>query len=359
MGKILLFSDIHIAAHKNSSKRLQHCLDALKWVFETAINHNIKSIIFLGDLFQDREKIQVLPYQKTYEILAQYCGGDDPQIKSFFLVGNHDMWFSDFTGISSVIPFGALKGIDIISQCSTLNIEGINIDFLPYTLNAPKSLEHFNKTTSPVLCGHIAIDGAQLNTVYKTYADVSVEYDGEMVKVNSEVFQPWKKVYLGHYHGAQIINNIEYVGSPLQINFSETNQEKHLIILDTETMEQEYVINDFSPQHLIIQETDIEKYNLDNAFIKIITTSVDSANVVDIKNKLTEKYNIHSIEFSPPKAKDDKEAKVTVEDAQNIMVQDRGTMLEEYLKACDIPQRLNSNRLLEVGKNIVQKSQVQ
>ena len=358
MGQILLFSDVHVSKHKDSLKKLQNCLDALKWVFETAVEKDIKNVVFLGDLFQDREKIQVLAYQRAYEVLAKYCGGDEPPVNLYMIIGNHDMWFLDKTNISSVYPFGALKGVRIISECKTINIAGLNIDFLPFTLNPLNSLESFVEGNSSVLCGHIALDGAQLNTLYKTYADISVEYDGEMMKVDAGVFKPWKKVFLGHYHGAQVIKNVEYVGSPLQINYAEANQEKHLIVLDTETLEQEYVINTFSPIHLVISESDIDKYDLNNAFVKVITSST-SANVVDLRNQITEKFNVESLDFSPPKAKDDEEVKVTVENVQNIMVQDRDTLLKEYLKAIVIPTHLEESRLLEVGKRFCEKSQVQ
>jgi DNA repair exonuclease SbcCD nuclease subunit len=359
MSKILLFSDAHVHSHKSSLKRLQHCLDALKWVFETAVDNDIKDVLFLGDLFQDREKIQVLPYQLTYEVLKKYCHGDDPKVRLHLLIGNHDMWFADKTGISSIYPFGSLSGVRIINKCETINIAGLDIDFLPFTLNPPKALEAFLTGNSSVLCGHIALDGAQLNTLYKTQADISVEYDNEMVKVDSKIFQPWKKVFLGHYHGAQIIKNVEYVGSPLQINFAEAYQEKHVIILDTDTLEQKYVVNTFSPQHLVISEDEVNDYDLNNAFVKIVTKLVGSAGVIDLKNQLTEKYDIQSIEFSPPKAADDKEIKITIENAQNVMVQDRGVMLEEYLKANAIPKHLDFDRLLDIGKKIVQKSQVE
>ena len=64
--KILIFSDIHIHPHKKSAERLNHCLEALDWAFDTAKSKGIDKIIFLGDLFHDRQKIDVLAYQKAF-----------------------------------------------------------------------------------------------------------------------------------------------------------------------------------------------------------------------------------------------------------------------------------------------------
>ena len=236
MSNILLASDLHVHSHKNSQRRLIHCLEALEWIFKTAIERKIKNVLFLGDLFQDREKILTLPYQLTYEIINKYCGKNGKGINLYLLVGNHDMWFADKSDISSVYPFGSIENVKIISRCETHNIEGLNVDFLPFTLNPPKSLAEFKKR-SPILCGHIALDGAQLNTFFKTQADVSVEYDGDMVKVDSSLLKDWQRVFLGHYHGEQRIEHVEYIGSPLQLNFAEAFQKKHIIILDTDDLQ--------------------------------------------------------------------------------------------------------------------------
>ena len=362
MANILLFSDLHVHTHKGSLRRLQHCLDTLKWVFQTAVNRGIEEVVFLGDLFQDREKIQVLPYQRTYEIINQYAGGDNPQVKLYLLVGNHDMWYADKTDISSVYPFDAISNVKVIHKCCTLQIGDIPIDFLPFTLNPITSLSGFmhNPTGQPasVLCGHIALDGAQLNTLYKTQADVSVEYDGDMVKVDADKFQPWKRVFLGHYHGAQKIKNVEYVGSPLQLNFAEAFQKKHIVVLNTQTLETEYIENTFSPAHLILNESEIDSCDLDNTFVKFQPKDIAATDLVDLKNRLTEQHNILTFEFQAPKRKEDDETKQHIAEAKNVLVQDREEMLAAYIKAVGSDD-LDPEQLLAIGKELCQKSQMQ
>jgi len=359
MAKVLLTGDIHVAAHKDSLRRLQHCLDALKWVFETALEKEAHHIIFLGDLFQDREKIQVLPYQRTYEIIKKYVGEEGSPLKLHMLIGNHDMWFADKLDISSIIPLGSIPNVNIITKCETINIEGLDIDFLPFTLNPLDELEHFAYSQSPVLCGHIALHGAQLNTFYKTHADVSVEYEGDMVNVDAEKFRPWRRVFLGHYHAAQRIDNIEYVGSPLEINFAEAFQEKHLVLLDTETLETDYVINDFSPKHLIVKESELETFDLDNTFIKLEPKDISATNLVDLKKDLMESHNILTFEFSSPKGKEDVKTRHKIEDVQRIVACGQEEMLEEYIKEKGVPKGLDFDKLLATLKNICEKSQVE
>lgn len=69
MSKVLLFSDLHLHPHKRSLERMTDCLKTVDWVFETAKKHNIKSILFGGDFFHDRQKIEVYTYQQAFKTL--------------------------------------------------------------------------------------------------------------------------------------------------------------------------------------------------------------------------------------------------------------------------------------------------
>ena len=106
MSKVLIFTDIHINPHKRSQERLKDCLQVLDWVFETAKNEKIKTILFGGDLFHDRQKIDVYTYQKTFEILMKWLPTN--QFHLYLVLGNHDLWFNEQTSISSVMPFSSL-----------------------------------------------------------------------------------------------------------------------------------------------------------------------------------------------------------------------------------------------------------
>src|SRR5690606_11013821 len=121
-----------------------------------------------------------------------------------------------------------------------------------------------------------------LNTLYGTKSDVIVEYDNDMMPVDSSIFDGWDMTLLGHYHGAQELNDgVEYVGSPLQLSFGEAFQTKHIIVLDLETLEKEYIENTFSPVHLIVTPEDIEheNYELKDNFVRLVTQDVSNIEI--------------------------------------------------------------------------------
>jgi DNA repair exonuclease SbcCD nuclease subunit len=340
MSKILLFSDIHINAHKRSFARLEDCLKALNWVFETAKKHNIQDIVFGGDLFQDRQKIDIQTYNLTFDVLQKHCNGT---INFWALLGNHDLWYTDRWDINSILPFSALPNFNLIKEACTLVIAGHNIDFLPFVVNPIEHLKTLSKEKNKLLVAHLAVHGAQLNFLYNTSSDVVLEHDGDMVKVGLELFTSWEQVFLGHYHGEQKIGNIEYIGSPLELTFGEAFQEKHLIIYDLVTGDKEYIKNDFSPRHLIADDDNINTFNVENNFVRL-KTSQQTSDLLDLKKDINKKKPA-SFEIIPkPKI----EQSQVVEDAKAIF-QKEDEMLEKFVKDCDTGL-LDKVKLLEIGK---------
>lgn len=108
--------------------------------------------------------------------------------------------------ICSVKPLASIEGVKVIDKPCYID----NMAFLPYTENPIADLEQL-KDSRNLLLGHIALNGAILNSVYQTRSEVVVEHDGDMTVVDADTFKDWKKVFLGHYHGAQKVGpNIEY-----------------------------------------------------------------------------------------------------------------------------------------------------
>ena len=355
MSEILLFSDLHIHPHKRSNERLEDCLKALDWVFEIAEKRGITNILFGGDLFHDRQKIEVYTYQRTFETLQKRL--KDKNFQLYLLLGNHDLWFNDKTTVSSTTPLSALPGVRIISQPERLNIEGSNWDFIPFTLNPILALEELKKQPGKpeYALGHLAIDGAILHGTQ--YSDVTIEHDGDMVSVGVSLFEHYKHTFLGHYHAEQHVNEkVEYIGSPLQLSFGEAFQKKHIIALDTKTGKKTYIDNEFSPKHLSVSDKDIGKYNLNGNFIKLNVDDIGVTNLIALKKQLMEENNLGSLEIKQKKKEMDDHV---IHDAKAILYTG-DEMLAKYLdeKGCKNPTKdelLDRDELLRIGRKICQK----
>lgn len=353
MSKILLFSDLHCHAHKNQISRLEDCLKALKWVFDTAKKHNITDVVFAGDLFQERQKIFTIAYEKTFHVIQEYFGVGS-KMKLYLLVGNHDMWYSDQWSVTSIDPFMAIENVQVINHpCSMKLSNGCIVDFLPYTKNPIKDIETYFPQKNDILVSHCSVDGAKLNSLYNTKAEISVEYEGDMVKVGVNAFDGWKRVFLGHYHCAQKLNDVvEYIGSPLELNFGEAFQQKHIIIYDHENNDTEYVINEFSPKHMIVKAEEIDNHDLDGNFVQVVVEDITATDIIEIKKNIKERGHRTVVFTEKERKKEDDGKQTEIKEKLNLA---EGDILERWIKAKN-PEDLLFDKLLAIGQDIVSKA---
>jgi DNA repair exonuclease SbcCD nuclease subunit len=352
--KLLITADVHVHKHKKSDERLQDCLQVLTWMFEQAKANGVHAVVVAGDLFHERQKLDVETYQLAFRIFQKYCG--EQGMKAYLLMGNHDMYHKSQWDISSIVPLEALSNITVINEPCTLNIGKHPVSFLPFTENPVGDLRELsNNSDYRILFGHLAVDGAILNSIAHSVADVPVEHDGDMVKLGVDLFNNWDQVFLGHYHCEQrLADHVEYVGSPLQLSFGEAFSQKHVIVYDLETHEKQYVLNDFSPKHLIVKEKDLEKHALKGNFVRLMVNDLSATDIVDVRNRLLEEQEVSTIEVEqiPEKAFE----KERVEDARAILFKKEEMVSQyvEFLEKDDKLDGLDKARLIEIGTRILE-----
>ena len=347
--EVLIFSDLHVHPHKRRNERLEDCLKALDWVFDVAEQRGITNILFGGDLYHDRQKIEVFTYQRTFETLEKRLRHN--KFELYLLLGNHDLWYNDKTSVSSVIPLSALPGVRIISQPERLNIAGSNWDFIPFTLNPLITLEELKKKPGKpeYALGHIAIDGAILHGTQ--HSDVAVEHDGDMVSISASLFDHYKHTFLGHYHAEQRVTpKVEYVGSPLELSFGEAFQKKHIIAFNGRTGNRSYIQNGFSPKHLVIGLKDRAKYDLEGNFVRIKVDDIGATDLIAMRKEMMESNKLGSLEIKQQKKLIEEHV---IQDAKAILYKG-DEMLAKYVDEVGT-DKLDRDELLRIGRKICQK----
>jgi DNA repair exonuclease SbcCD nuclease subunit len=345
MANILLFSDLHIHPHKKSLERLEDCLKIIPWVFNVAKENNVKNILFGGDFFHDRHKIDIYTYHRAYDTLKNSI--KDTDINIWFLLGNHDLWFYENTDISSVHPFSSIKGVKVISKPSRFEIDGLNWDFLPFTQNPVNSLKILNSLEGEKQCliGHIALNQAKMH-IGKYASDIVVEHEGDMVSVDTDLFMEYEQVFLGHFHSEQKVNaKVEYIGSPLQLSFGEAFEDKHLILLDSKTRKKKYINNDFSPKHFILTKEDIKKYDLNGNFVHLLVDDMSNVDIIKLKKDLLNENKIVDFKIKQNISKKNK----PTDDIKDV-VYDEKEMLNKYVAQSKV--ELDKELLVKIGKKI-------
>jgi DNA repair exonuclease SbcCD nuclease subunit len=276
----------------------------------------------------------------------------------YLLVGNHDMYHKERWDVNSVKPLKAIPRVNVIDTPQQIVLGGKKIDWMPHTDNPVcdlKKLKETNGGAGDLLLGHMSVHEAKLNVYFGTKADVIVEYDNDIVPVDVKVFADWSMVLLGHYHASQQMGHVEYVGSPLELTFGEAFSQKHIIVLDLDSFTKEYIVNDFSPKHLIITPQDVQNktYNLTGNFVRVVVDDLRSKELVDLKREIVSTYKVLSLDTKQKEKKTD-EDKTVIEDAKSILMNIEEQM-RAYMKEKGIPEGLAEAKLFATGMKCLEK----
>src|SRR5690349_2871410 len=109
MGKVLVFSDIHLHVWKNYSKildnglnsRLVDGINVIKQIENYICNNSIDLVLFTGDFFHVKRQIYVQAFNAAYLAISSLA---DTGVPIVAIVGNHDQ--ADKSGAShSLLAF--------------------------------------------------------------------------------------------------------------------------------------------------------------------------------------------------------------------------------------------------------------
>lgn len=174
-------------------------------------------------------------------------------------IGNADIYLVPFFNKEEVIALFPEYKKDITSQEKAMQVVCNHIR------------ENMDRTKKNILMTHALIVNAELSE-----SDRSARV-GLATAVSKDVFDGFDYVALGHIHKPQIINeHIRYSGSPVKYSFgNEEKQEKQVIILDTDTMEQrEIIIKQLHDRKTVIgtYAEIMEMKNLEDTYLRLKIT---------------------------------------------------------------------------------------
>lgn len=258
--KHLLYSDTHWRPERINDLVLCH-----KEIAKIALEHNVPQggglVINGGDTFHTRGLIHTDCFDALVNIRSDwYAQG----IRHVDIVGNHDQ--ADRDGrIHPLKIFEKFDGWRVVDKpCYDAEYK---ILFIPYM----RDLESFLKNAPTVDC-HAAIVHAGIKGAYMN--DTAQDRDG----VDVDLFSIFPKVFSGHYHKRQVIENVHYIGSPLQQNFNEKGQDKGVIIYDPDAQSVEFVPILGTPKHY-----EVECQIVDGIRVMGDTSHIEVNDVVRVK----------------------------------------------------------------------------
>lgn len=264
MTLVACITDTHYGA-KKGSKHLHDYFELFykNVFFPTLEEHEIKTVIHMGDVFDSRKSIdyQSLEWSKrvVFDPLKKY--------EVHMLVGNHDCYFKDSNHVNSPeLLLQDYSNIKTYSSPTNTKIGGIDMSLIPWICsdNYDETLKVIQKSNAKIAMGHLELRGFYVNK------HLVMDDHG----MDSTIFSKFEKVFSGHYHTRSDNGKIFYLGNPYEMYWSDVNDTRGFHIFDTETLIHTPVNNPYKLFYNIYyddtpyQTFDASKYS--NKIVKVI-----------------------------------------------------------------------------------------
>lgn len=204
------WTDIHFGLKGNDEQHNKDCIAFIKWSIEQCKQRGVKKLIFTGDYFHNRQSISLDTLNYGLEglrLINEYF--ED----TWFLVGNHDMFYKNRRDVTSTRVAEMYPNIHFISEITVID----DCTFVPFLID--EEFRTLGSFETKFVFGHLELPGYMLNKM------VMAEDHG---KENEDSFSnKVEYVITGHYHKRQYRKNsygteIHYTGNCFPHDFSDT-----------------------------------------------------------------------------------------------------------------------------------------
>ena len=233
--KAILTGDMHVQKTLVHTDVIINYLDHLKNYYH---ENEIDYLFIIGDVF---EKSTNIKNDAFIPLFLKFLELKDSGVKMIFILGNHDI--INVNNDSIVETFSSFGRVVKTSEEIEFDDGESKFYFLSYTKN-----EDLIPAQGEYLITHLSIADFDFDNAY---------HATEKHAFKRAIFENWKQVFTGHFHGHQSKGNICYVGSPVQTNRGEMGQTKGFVVLDTEIEKWEFIEYPDAPTFIEVTADDL------------------------------------------------------------------------------------------------------
>lgn len=239
-NKVGIVGDIHLGVHQSNNMWHDTGIGFANWLKQTLTDKNIKDIIFLGDILDNRNEVSVVTlhtFYKFFKILEDF--------NIIIITGNHDCYYSKRSDVHSLGTLNDWSNIEVIDKMLSINQFNKNLTFCPWNTQ-PQDIP-----LSDIVFGHFEINTFMMNGKHVCEHGV----DAQTLIEKSPI------VISGHFHRTEERTykngKIIYAGSPYEQNWGEYNDPKGIYTLDLHDNSIEFITNTISPKHIKIRLSEL------------------------------------------------------------------------------------------------------
>jgi DNA repair exonuclease SbcCD nuclease subunit len=235
--KVAIITDQHFGARNDSIAFLDYFEKFYNDVFfPTLAEHNIDTVLVLGDTFDRRKYVNFYALQRAKEMFFDRLS--NAGITVHMLAGNHDTYFKNTNDVNSPdLLLREYNNINVIDHPATIYVDETPICMMPWICpeNYKDSLDTINDTKAEICMGHFEIAG------FAMYRGME-SHDG----LSKETFDKFDMVFSGHYHHKSDDGHIYYVGNPYELTWQDYNDPRGFHLFDLGSRKLEFIRNPFS-----------------------------------------------------------------------------------------------------------------
>lgn len=236
--KHILIGDTHFDVANGSEDVFNQQIKVFKeQIFDEMDQRGITSIIQTGDITDNRTKLSINIQHNLKKELFDVLEKNNYKLTT--ILGNHDINKKNTLNIYSMEIFEKAypNTLRVIKDNTMLN----NILLVPWLVDSDSEVKMFKDIDNykpKGVIGHFEIANFHVSKTYKSEHGIKRESFKDV------------KVLSGHYHLKQSGDNIEYIGTPYQDNWTSFGEENGFYIIDDETLEMEFIRNISTAIHL-------------------------------------------------------------------------------------------------------------
>jgi DNA repair exonuclease SbcCD nuclease subunit len=268
--KVAIITDQHFGARNDSIAFLDYFEKFYNEVFfPTLTEHNIDTVLVLGDTFDRRKYVNFYALQRAKEMFFDKLANRN--IKVHMLAGNHDTYFKNTNDVNSPdLLLREYDNINVIDHPATIYIDETPICMMPWICpeNYQDSIDTINDTKAEICMGHFEIAG------FAMYRGME-SHDG----LSKETFDKFDMVFSGHYHHKSDDGHIYYVGNPYELTWQDYNDPRGFHLFDLGSRKLQFIRNPFSMFARVEyndkeqEPVDLDALDLTGKYVKLVVVN--------------------------------------------------------------------------------------
>ena len=322
---------------------------------EYAAKNGIEVVLVLGDLFHDRNSLNIQVLSDAYDFFDELDRDYNQEWVAF--PGNHDMFLKNSWKVNSVRPLNRL--ITIVEDIKMLNIGNARFWVVPFVhyenafMQAVRAIEA-KATPDDILLTHIGVAGASLNECFLLKHWSLIDFTDTK----------FKRIYSGHFHCFQQVGEKTwYPGSPIPFRFDEGLVEHGFLEYDTDTNAHKF-INTFEqgrlllpneqrpPDYLTCMDTSWDKMDVAGNNVRICQSRDYTANEMQEMKLAIMAKGALVVKFMKTKREED----TTLIEQSSTNINDGVNLFEKWLSH-DKPEHIDKDAMITLNKQIVEEGE--